>query len=104
MCKDSGPVNGYGLTGEGVRDRAEDRYGSALWYAWGMADSGAVPGLTLDHGWTFASDQRADALAFYSGQAGSLGSILGDWRTFLAAEGLSQARGQTSAHGTHLQR
>lgn len=69
--------------------QAEQTYTQAVWYAWGMHDSGAIPGLTLDHGWRFAELRRAARESFDRQETYVFGSMMEDWRVFLAAQGLA---------------
>ena len=70
-------------------EAVQEAYTTSLWYAWGISDSGTVDGLTLDHGWKFARSRKADRECFEDGRSCTFGSMMGDWKAFLSAEGLA---------------
>lgn len=72
------------ITGECLRGT------QALWYAWGFVDSGAVPGLTLDHGWEFARAQEKVKADYDDGRSCFMPSLLSAWQAFLDEKGLAR--------------
>lgn len=68
------------------------RYTQALWYAWGHLDGGSVEGLTLDHGFQFATEQHDAQEAYNAEREHVLVSIIGAWDEFLIRKGLRKPR------------
>lgn len=66
----------------------DERYGAALWYAWGRIDSGEYRGhLGTDDGFAFAHAQREAQRAYNDGQTHWLESILAAWSTYAETHG-----------------
>ena len=77
------------LTAEQYR-RVDTHAVSALWYAWGQLDSGALSTRDLDHGFRFAEVCESHCIAFVTEQAHMMPSVLDEWRDYLAANGITR--------------
>jgi hypothetical protein len=62
----------------------------ALWYAWGQLDSGALSSRDLDHGWLFATQVEAEAIAYETQVTYFMRSILGAWGEYVADAGITR--------------